>query len=90
MDLIQSVTRPSVSSSSTHSKKTASLAQIVPASPVVAQGIQNPHLAQENHEKIQYDMPEPKTQRAVETYLAVQNQAKRDELAEQFSVHFWV
>lgn len=90
MDLIQSVTRPSVTNSSNSSKKSAPCAQIVPASPVAAQGIQNPHLAQKNYEKIQYDMPEPKTQRAVDAYLAVQNQAKRDELSAQFSVHFWV
>ncbi|MGL5336802.1 MAG: hypothetical protein ACRC9R_11815 [Enterovibrio sp.] len=90
MDLIGSVTRPSAPNHSAHSKKTVNAAELVPASPVAAQGIQNPHLAQQNHEKIQYDMPEPQTQRAVEAYLAVQNQAKRDALAEQFSVHFWV
>ncbi|KXF81452.1 chromosome segregation ATPase [Enterovibrio coralii] len=56
----------------------------------VSRGIRNPELAQEAHQQIHYDLPDGRSRNALEAYMDVKNQARREELIAMFGVDIFV
>lgn len=56
----------------------------------VAQGLRSFETAQQAYQQIQYDLPSGKNHHALASYLAIKNQAKRDEFIALFGIDILV
>ncbi|WEM43146.1 hypothetical protein PTW35_04920 [Photobacterium sp. DA100] len=61
-----------------------------PVAKAVAQSVRDPEVLSAAHSHIQYDQPEGKNRQALESYLGVMHQQKRDELSMLVGVDVYV
>ncbi|MCQ1056546.1 hypothetical protein ACQKPX_07700 [Photobacterium sp. DNB23_23_1] len=61
-----------------------------PVAKAVAQSVRDPELLGAAHSQIQYDQPEGKNRQALESYMGVMHQQKRDELSMLVGVDVYV
>ena len=56
----------------------------------VAKSVRDPELIRDAHSKIQYDQPEGKHRQALDSYMGVMYQSRKDELSELVGVDVYV
>ncbi|PSU32472.1 hypothetical protein [Photobacterium lutimaris] len=61
-----------------------------PVAKAVAQSVRDPELLDAAHSHIQYDQPEGRNRQALESYMGVMHQHKRDELSMLVGVDVYV
>ncbi|MGF1737510.1 hypothetical protein [Photobacterium satsumensis] len=61
-----------------------------PVAKAVAQSVRDPELLEAAHSRIQYDQPEGNNRQALESYMGVMHQQKRDELSMLVGVDVYV
>ncbi|MGF1724141.1 hypothetical protein [Photobacterium nomapromontoriensis] len=69
---------------------TAEIAQPSVVAKAVAQSVRDPDVIQHAHARIQYDQPEGKHREALESYMGVMHQQRRDELSALVGVDLYV
>ncbi|USD64524.1 chromosome partitioning protein ParA [Vibrio sp. SCSIO 43136] len=66
------------------------VAETTKVATAVAQTIRHVDESQINGARIQYDLPEGRSRKAMQEYMDVMNQAKRDELAKLMGVDLYI
>ncbi|MDC0611547.1 chromosome partitioning protein ParA [Vibrio sp.] len=74
----------------TSSSEASSSTQPTRVASAVSQSLRTMNEAEIEGNRIQYDLPEGKSRRALEEYYAIYNQAKRDELAQMLGVDIYI
>ncbi|MFA0084548.1 chromosome partitioning protein ParA [Vibrio sp. 10N.261.51.F12] len=83
----QSVSGTSTSKSATQTNQSTQVTKVAQA---VANSVNNVSTADIDRANIQYDLPEGRSKKALESYMNVMNRAKREELEQLFGVDMYV